>query len=348
MSFLKINRVSMMSLFLALFLVGNLMAQDLATQKQTIIKSVAEIDKKLAGASADEYETLKKERDNLAAQLKDVNAKLMADVDAMKKINDAKREYNNGNDKYKLQQYQGSIVHYDKAVTLDPTFYLAYYGKGLALKKMRKSTDAVVAFQACVEQNPTYANAYVEMGKIYSRMGQTDNAIKTYKTAVENSPTSFKAFYQLGAVYLDKKKDYNRAAENFDKATQLKPDYDLAYYSLGVSLTELNRFDAALMALDQAVEVTKRRRWESPHYRKAVIYNKRNAYAKAKAAADEALKNKKNYAPAAYEAGKACKELSQYNQAITYFKIAQKDRNWKRTADYEIDLIVNRDKYGGN
>ncbi|MCH7673642.1 hypothetical protein IH879_01655, partial [candidate division KSB1 bacterium] len=52
--------------------------------------------------------------------------------------------------------------------------------------------------------------------------------------------------------------------------------------------------------------------------------------------------------PAAYEAGKACKELGQFNEAIKYFGISGKSRVWKKTADYEIDLIKNRDKYGSN
>ncbi|MFQ5649357.1 MAG: tetratricopeptide repeat protein [bacterium] len=331
-----------------LFFAVNLMAQDLNQQKQEIIRKVHEIDKRLANATPDEYEQLKKEREQLAEQLKDVNAKLMADADAMKKINAVRKAYNDGNNAYKLGQYKTAVEYYDKATSSDATFYQAYYGKGLALNKMRKYTAAIEAYKGCVAQNPAYANAYVEMGKIYNKLGQVDNAIKTYQSAVENNPGSYKAYYQLGAAYLDKKKNYNMAAQNFTKATQLNPDYDLAHYSLGVSLTELKRYDEALIALDKAIGVTKRRKWESPHYRKAVIYNKQGNFAKAKAAADEALKNKKNYAPAAYEAGKASKDLGRYNQAIAYFKIAQKDRQWKRTADYEIDLIVNRDKYGGN
>ena len=153
---------------------------------------------------------------------------------------------------------------------------------------------------------------------------------------------------ELGRVYLDKKKNYNKAAENFSKATQINPNYDLAYLSLGVSLTELNRLDDALHALDSAIDASKRKRWHTPHYRKAIIFNKKGSSTKAMGAADQALKLKKNYAPAAYEAGKAAKTLGQFTKAISYFKVAAKSRQWKRSADYEIDLIVNRDKYGSD
>lgn len=328
-------------------LAGNVSAQDLNQQKQTIIKKVHEIDKKLAEATADEYEELKKQRDALAAQLQDINAKLMADASEVQKINAVKKAYNDGNNALKLERFDEAVGHYDKAISLDKSFYQAYYGKGLALSKARKYEEAITAYKACIEENPGYDNAYIELGKLYGALGRVDNAVGIYQSAVENCPSSEKAFYQLGAVYLDKKKDYNKAAQAFSKATQIDPTYDLAYYSLGVSLTELGRYAEAINALDSALEMTNRKRWESPHYRKAVVYNKMQDYPQAIAAADEALKAKPNYAPAAYEAGKACKDLQRYDRAIAYFKIAGQDRQWKRTADYEIDLIVNRDKYGG-
>jgi hypothetical protein len=30
---------------------------------------------------------------------------------------------------------------------------------------------------------------------------------------------------------------------------------------------------------------------------------------------------------------------------MTYFELAKKDKVWKRSAEYEIELLVNKDKY---
>jgi len=324
-------------------------AQDLNQQKQDLLNKIREIDKQLAdNPSPQEYEDLMNQRKKVEAGVKEVTAKLMADVEAMKKINAVKKAYNDGNNAYKLGNHQAAIGHYDRAISMEPTFDKAYYGKGLALKKLRKYKEAIQAYQGATQQNPSYVVAYVAMGKIYKQIGQVDNAIKVFSSAISNNPGAAKAHYELGAAYLDHKKDYNKAAASFSKAIQNNPDYDLAYYSLGVSLTELGRLDEALMAFENALDNTKRKRWHTPHYRKAVIYNKQGAHSKAKVSADAALKSKRNYAPAAYEAGKASKELGNFDQAIAYFKICQRDRSWKRMGDYEIDLIVNRDKYGGN
>lgn len=335
-------------LCLGIFAAGALFGQDLNQQKQTLIQKIHEIDAKLKdNPTKEQYDSLIKEREKIQAEIKTINDKLMADAEAMKRINAVKKAYNDGLNAFKLGQLQTAITHFDKAIEMDPKFAKAYYAKGLTLKKMRKYKEAIAAYNKAVESDPTYTEAYIALGKMYSQINQPDYAVSTYKSAIKNDPDAYKAYYELGAVYLNKKKNYNKAAENFTKATQIKPDYDLAFYSLGVSLIELNRYDEAIMALENALSVTKRKKWEAPYYRMAVIYNKQGKYRKAKEMALKALQSKRNYAPAAYEAGKASKELGQFNEALNYFQIASRDRLWKRSAEYEIDLIQNRDKYGG-
>jgi len=338
-----------LTLTFLLFSTAIILSQDLNQQKQAKLKQVTELDVKLkSGPSPEEYEDLIQKREKIVAEIKAIDKQLMADVDAMKKINAVKRAFNDGNNAYKLGQLQEALNHYNKAISLDATFVQAYYGKGLTLKKQRKYKEALAAFQAAIDNNAAYSAAYLALGTTYSQLSQPDKAIQVYNQAIQYDPTSAKMHYSLGEVYLNKKKDYKKASENFRKATQLDPGYDRAFSSLGVSLIEIGKLDQAIMALENALAVTKKKRWEGPHYRLAVAYNKKSAYSKAKAAAIEALNNKKNYAPAAYEAGKACKELGQFNEAINYFGIAGKSRVWKKTADYEIDLIKNRDKYGSN
>ncbi len=333
---------------LTLFVVGSVAGQDLNQQKQVLIQKIRDIDKQLADSpSPQEYEDLMNQRNKVEAEIKGVTAKLMADVEAMKKINAVKKAYNAGNNAYKLGSYQEAVTNYDRAISLDSTFYKAHYGKGLSLKKLRKYKEAAKAHQGAIGQNPSYVNSYVALGKLYVKMGQEDKAIQNYDSAIQNNPGAAKAYYELGAVYLNYKKDYTKAAQNLTKATQLDGEYDLAHYSLGVSLTELGRLGDALLTLDKALEVTKRKKWHLPHWRKAVVYNKQGNHTLARVEAEEALKQKKDYAPAAYEAGKASKELGALDQAIAYFNVAKKNRTWRTTAEYEIDLIVNRDKYGG-
>lgn len=325
------------------------LGQDLNQQKQQKLSQISEIDAKLkANPSAEEYNTLIQQREKLIAEIKAIDQKLLSDVDAMKKINAVKKAFNDGNNAFKLGQNQQALDFYNTAISLDSTFFKAHYGKGLTLKRLRQYPEAVAAYSAAIRHNPSYTEAYIALGKTYGEMGKPDKAIETFQKAVKRDPTAAKAYYELGAVYLDLKKDYNKAAESFTKATQLDAQYDLAFYSLGVSLTELGRLDEAVIALETALSVSSKKKWADPHYRLAVVYNKNGDFGDAKKSAVEALTHKPNYYAAAYEAGKACKGLGQINEAISYFQKAAQDRAWKQAADYEIDLIKNQDKYGGN
>jgi tetratricopeptide (TPR) repeat protein len=322
------------------------LGQDLQQEKQAKVNRINEIDAQLkSGLTPDEDAKLREEREKLVEEIKDINKKLQEDVEAQKKMAATGKAFNNGKAAYTQGQYQEALKFFNKALALDSTFSRAYYMKGLTLKKLRKYNDAIEAYQAAIRHNPTYDDAYFALGKIYSAIGKVDDAIATYQKAFENNPTSYKAYYEMGVLYLNKKRNYSKAAEAFRQATQIKPDYGKAFYSLGVSMTELGKYYDAIMALESAVAL--REKWAAPYFRLAVIYNKKGQPVKAKKAAANALKYKRNYAPAAYEAGKASKALGQFTEAINYFKIAAKDRNWRRAAEYEIDLIQNRDKYGG-
>ena len=347
----KKNFVARMMTLATVFavLIGSAIGQDLQKQKQDKLKRVSAIDRELSSVSKDEYDQLIEERKKLAADIKAIDQKLLSDVNAMKKINAVKKAYNDGNTARKLGQYENAIKHYDHAIEMDSTFFRAYYGKGLTLKTLRRYPQAVAAYAGCVRHNPSYTDAYVNMGRIQrTSLSQVDKAISTFKTAIEYNPSAHKALYELGVSYLSYKKDYKKAAESFTKATLIKPDYDLAFFSLGVSLTELSQLDQAVANLENALAFTSRKKWASPHARLAVVYNKKGKCAKALEEAALALTMKKKNGLANYEAGKAAKCKGQLQKALAYFEALKKDRRWKRTAEYEIDLIVNRDKYGGS
>ncbi len=43
--------------------------------------------------------------------------------------------------------------------------------------------------------------------------------------------------------------------------------------------------------------------------------------------------------------GEVYKKLGRKDKALTYFKKAARNRQWKASAEYEIDMILNPDKY---
>ncbi len=60
-----------------------------------------------------------------------------------------------------------------------------------------------------------------------------DNSIEAYKTASRLKPINPDPYFKLGLAYRDNK-SYQRAANSFEKAAQLKRRYHEAHYELGM------------------------------------------------------------------------------------------------------------------
>jgi tetratricopeptide (TPR) repeat protein len=118
--------------------------------------------------------------------------------------------------------FAGSLVLLNQAITLDPTYAATYsqlakvyysageidkasdaigqalacepyhpeylYVQGKILEKQLKLDDALAAFQESARVNPKESDSYFEMGAIYQQRGDRSNALAAYKKAVEISP----------------------------------------------------------------------------------------------------------------------------------------------------------------
>ena len=101
----------------------------------------------------------------------------------------------------------------------------------------------------------------------------------------------------------------------------------------------------AIAAFNKAVAI--KQNYYPPYYRLAALYNKLGKHQQALDAALGCLKYKKNYAPAAFETGMAYKKLGQFNNAVKYYQIAAKSRNWRKSANYQIDMMKRKMKAKG-
>ena len=73
--------------------------------------------------------------------------------------------YNNrGNAKSDLQDYQGAIADYTKAIEINPQLAPAYYNRGLAKYDLKDYQGAIADYSKAIEINPQYADAYYNRG----------------------------------------------------------------------------------------------------------------------------------------------------------------------------------------
>lgn len=115
--------------------------------------------------------------------------------------------------------YQQALNAYEEALTLNPTDMIALKGKGIALEALKDYTQALDTFHQWTVQAP-HVFPYTHMGDIFMKLKQPHNALRAYEQAII-----------------------------------CDPQYALAYYGLGQTLTRLGQTNAAEQAYRQAKQV---------------------------------------------------------------------------------------------
>ena len=101
---------------------------------------------------------------------------------------------------------------------------------------------------------PGDANAYCDKGKSLADLGRYDEAITCYDKAIELKP-DFDLAHRDKGLALANLGRYDDAIKCCDKAIELKPDFDFAHSSKGLALYKLGRHDEAIKCFDKAIEL---------------------------------------------------------------------------------------------
>jgi protein O-GlcNAc transferase len=179
-----------------------------------------------------------------------------------------------------------AIVHYQHAVSLDPSVKFAYFRLGNALMKQHKYIEAVasysqelrvnpesaetvnnlgsalqktgrpeqaiVCYQKAISLNPFYADAYNNLGVTYTCLGQLEKAITSYHQAIIHNPASADAYSNL-ANALTGQGDFLQAVQHCKRAILLQPGYATAYLHLGNAYRGLGLYSDAVDSYERSV-----------------------------------------------------------------------------------------------
>lgn len=115
--------------------------------------------------------------------------------------------------------------------------------------------------------NPQRSINWKVMAEVYrSLIGSVEKAdqftVAAYVQAIQLFPTEPSLRVDLGGVFLNAK-NYDQAAQLFEQAARLKPDYPNAYYNWGKALEGMQRYEPALAAYKQALSIVSSKNPES-------------------------------------------------------------------------------------
>jgi tetratricopeptide (TPR) repeat protein len=147
-----------------------------------------------------------------------------------------------------------AIVHFQKALELNPNFVAAHNNLGIALNLKGRSDEAIEQYTKALALDPNDPRAHYNLANVLDRKGQADDAIVHYKKALELNPDYPDADNNLG-IALGRQGQVDQAIEAYTKALQLEPGYGEAEFNLGDILARHGRIEEALPHLQKALEL---------------------------------------------------------------------------------------------
>jgi tetratricopeptide (TPR) repeat protein len=75
------------------------------------------------------------------------------------------------------KDYEGALLAYDKAISIDSEYHYAINNKAITLYEMGRFEEAIEIFRDVLKINKTYAYAYNNIGLCYYKLKDYDAAI---------------------------------------------------------------------------------------------------------------------------------------------------------------------------
>jgi tetratricopeptide (TPR) repeat protein len=169
--------------------------------------------------------------------------------------------YNLGNTLFQKGNVDEAIVHYKKALQINPDSMEAHYNLGNALLQKGSVDEAIAHFQKALQIKPNDAEANNNLGNALFQKGSVDEAIVQYQKALQIEPDYAEAHNNLGNALLQKG-NLDEAISHFQKALQIEPDFAEAQNNLGNALLIKDNVDEAIAHFQKALQI-------EPNYAKA-------------------------------------------------------------------------------
>lgn len=160
---------------------------------------------------------------------------------------DPKHQYDVGTVYLGNNRADDAIRYFGSSIRLDPDFYLAYNGLGLAYMMKGQFDISERYFLKCLEVKPDFTEARNNLGMVYQETEQLDKAERQFRLAAEDLTYSSRhlSYYNLARLYYLQEKD-QEALDCVQTAVRMRAEFGLGYHLLGVLYNRMGRYDEAI------------------------------------------------------------------------------------------------------
>ncbi len=172
-------------------------------------------------------------------------------------------KYNAGQALFEKRRYQQALQAFEEAVKLDGNNAQAYRGMAKTYQKLKDNDKAIGNFRLAVSVKSDYVEAHYELGNMYFNLKKYKDAQAVFNQVLNLDPNFqdgntrrlLKAAYAKQGMAFLYRKNYRKAIEEYENATQLDPTDATNYYNLGLAARQARKYKQAKNAFTTAVEL---------------------------------------------------------------------------------------------
>lgn len=143
-----------------------------------------------------------------------------------------------------------------QALAVDPGFGEAANNLGNLLTRQERHEEAVTSYRQALRARPDLPGLHYNLGLALQKLGRRDEARALFDAALQHNPQDAEAMLALGTLAQDGR-DPAAAADWYRRAATAAPHLLAAHFNLGTALRELQRYDEAITAFEQALRLAR-------------------------------------------------------------------------------------------
>ncbi len=194
--------------------------------------------------------------------------------------------------------FKKAAIEFEMVLKIDPLFYEAWYGRGLAYMGCGETDKALESLKKVVELEPDHKEAWDKMGLlnyaiylVQRKKEFLNKAVECLQKAVELDPEYIEALRFLGNSY-DLLGEHNKGLDCFQKVLELQPDHLFALNDMGTIYRKMGEYDKAIENFQKVLDLNPGA--EQPWLNLGLVYDELSVFDKAIEHYEKARKIKSN------------------------------------------------------
>lgn len=173
------------------------------------------------------------------------------------------------------------IAFYSKALKSNPKDVESYYNLGRAHQLKGNVKEAIENYDrylaAGITDPESLSDGYNNRAIAHRAAGDLEKAAADYTKAIELRPENASFYVNRGNVFVDLKR-HDDAIKDYDKAISLEPEKAAALIGRGLAYSAAGNADAAINDFTKALEIAPE---PEAYYNRGVLYSQKREFAKA-------------------------------------------------------------------